>query len=251
MGTDEGAFELISGPAASPLLFLCDHASNAVPPPYGDLGLEPKQFQRHIAYDIGAAEVTRGLAAEFNAPAVLGRWTRLLIDLNRGPDDPTIVMRLSDGAIIPGNATADEGEFRRRIALYHAPYHAALTAAIDAGLGAGVSPVLVSMHSFTPAWRNVPRPWHVGVLWDRDPRFAKPLLAAFEAEGGLVVGDNEPYHGALEGDTMWTHGTMRGLPHALIEVRQDLIGDAAGVQRMTGIVASAVRRALAEMAKTF
>ena len=95
----------------------------------------------------------------------------------------------------------------------------------------------------------MPRPWHVGVLWDRDARLAKPLLDAFEAEDGLVVGDNEPYHGALEGDTMWTHGTMRGLPHALIEVRQDLIGEPAGVERMTVIVARALRRALAEMAQ--
>jgi predicted N-formylglutamate amidohydrolase len=181
---------------------------------------------------------------------VLGRWSRLLIDLNRGPDDPTIVMRLSDGAIIPGNAAADEGEFQSRIARYHAPYHAAVSELIDSALDAGVSPTLVSMHSFTPAWRSVPRPWHVGVLWDRDPRLAKPLLAAFEAEGDLVVGDNEPYHGALEGDTMWTHGTMRNLPHALIEVRQDLIGDAAGVERMASIVERALRRALAEMGKT-
>jgi len=250
MGPDEQAFELIPGPADSPVLFLCDHASNAVPAAYGDLGLDAAQLQRHIAYDIGAAELTRMLAAEFKAPAVLGRWTRLLIDLNRGPDDPTIVMRLSDGALIPGNARADEAEFQRRIALFHAPYHAALTTAIDAALAAGVSPTLVSMHSFTPAWRGMPRPWHVGVLWDRDARLARPLLAAFEAEGDLVVGDNEPYHGALEGDTMWTHGTMRGLPHALIEVRQDLIGDAACVQRMAGIVARALRRALADMAKT-
>jgi predicted N-formylglutamate amidohydrolase len=248
MGLDEHAFELIPGPADSSVLFLCDHASNAVPAVYGDLGLDAAQFQRHIAYDIGAAALTRTLAAAFNAPAVLGRWTRLLIDLNRGPDDPTIVMRLSDGALIPGNAKADEAEFQRRIALYHAPYHSALTATIDAALAAGVSPTLVSMHSFTPAWRDVPRPWHVGVLWDRDGRLAKPLLAAFEAEDGLVVGDNEPYHGALEGDTMWTHGTMRGLPHALIEVRQDLIADAEGIQRMTGIVGRALRRALAEMA---
>ncbi|MCC6917673.1 MAG: N-formylglutamate amidohydrolase [Alphaproteobacteria bacterium] len=248
MASDEQAFEIIPGPAASPLIFCCDHASNALPAAYGDLGLEPAQFQRHIAYDIGAAAMTRALAGLFDAPALLGRWTRLLIDLNRGPDDPTIVMRLSDGALIPGNARAGEAEFRRRIAQFHAPYHAALTAAIDAALAAGVAPTLVSMHSFTPAWRNVPRPWHVGVLWDRDARLARPLLAAFEAEGDLVVGDNEPYHGALEGDTMWTHGTMRGLPHALIEIRQDLIAEPEGVARMSGIVARALRRALAEMA---
>ena len=168
MASDEQAFEIIPGPATSPLIFCCDHASNALPAAYGDLGLEPAQFQRHIAYDIGAAAMTRTLAALFDAPAVLGRWTRLLVDLNRGPDDPTIVMRLSDGALIPGNARADDAEFQRRIARFHAPYHAALGGAVDAALAAGVAPTLVSMHSFTPAWKNVPR--GMSVAMDGLPR---------------------------------------------------------------------------------
>ena len=236
----------VSGPAAAPLIFLCDHASNAVPARYGDLGLGPEQFARHIAWDIGAGELTRRLAASFGAPAFLGRWSRLLVDLNRGADDPTIVMRLSDGAIVPGNAGADEDEIAARIARYHRPYHAAVAAAIEASLAAGAPPTLVSVHSFTPVWKGAPRPWHVAILWDRDPRLAAPLLEAFRAEEGFTVGDNEPYHGALEGDTMWTHGTARGLPHALIEVRQDLIADEAGLARMTGIVTRALSRALAQ-----
>jgi predicted N-formylglutamate amidohydrolase len=240
------AFERLPGPAAAPLLFLCDHASNAVPDSHGDLGLEPAQFARHIAWDIGAGALTRALAAAFGAPALLGRWSRLLIDLNRGPDDPTIVMKISDGALIPRNAAATTEEVADRIARWHAPYHAAITTTIDASLAAGTAPTLVSMHSFTPAWKGMPRPWHVGILWDRDPRFAVPLIEAFAAEPGLVVGDNEPYHGRLEDDTMWTHGTLRGLPHALIEIRQDLIADAAGVTKMAEIVARAMRRALAQ-----
>lgn len=241
------AYERVAGPAAAPLLFLCDHASNAVPAAYGDLGLDHAQFQRHIAYDIGAAALTRSLAAAFGAPALLGKWSRLLIDLNRGPDDPTIVMKISDGALIPVNAKASAEDVAARIARYHAPYHAAIKAAIDASLAAGTAPTLVSMHSFTPAWKGVKRPWHVGVLWDEDPRLAVPLIEAFRAEEGLVVGDNEPYHGRLEDDTMWTHGTTRGLPHALIEVRQDLIADDRGVTRMSALVATALRRALAAL----
>lgn len=244
--SDEPSFEFIPGPAKAPLIFLCDHASNALPDAYGDLGLPHAEFARHIASDIGAGAMTRALAAEFDAPAFLGVWSRLLIDLNRGPDDPTLVMKISDGALVPGNVAADAGEIARRVALYHAPYHAAIKAAIDASVAAGIRPALVSMHSFTPAWRSVPRPWHVGVLWDRDPRLARPLIAAFEAEPGLVVGDNEPYHGALEGDTMWTHGTERGLPHALIEIRQDLILSADGIAKMTELAARALRRALAQ-----
>jgi predicted N-formylglutamate amidohydrolase len=212
----ENAFEAISG--SGPILFLCDHASNALPP--GGLGLDPALLSTHIAHDIGAAAVTRALAAAYGAPAVLGGWSRLLIDLNRGADDPTLVMKLSDGSIIPGNRDADAGEVARRIAAFHAPYHAAIDAELDR-IGGGA--VLFSMHSFTPAWKGRPRPWEVGVLYDRDVRLAAPLMARL-AQAGFTVGDNEPYTGALEGDTLWRHGTMRGLPHVLIEMRQDLVG---------------------------
>ncbi|MFT3811681.1 MAG: N-formylglutamate amidohydrolase [Micropepsaceae bacterium] len=240
------AFETIPAPRPGPVLFLCDHASNAVPPAYGTLGLPEAEFKRHIASDIGAGDLTRALAAAFDAPALLGVWSRLLVNLNRGPDDPTLVMKISDGALIPGNARADAAEIAHRIAAFHAPYHAAIEAEIVAAMAAGFAPSLVSMHSFTPVWRGDPRPWQIGILWDRDDRLVKPLIAAFEA-AGLVTGDNEPYDGALEGDTLWTHATSRGLPNVLIEVRQDLIADPAGVARMTPIVASALRQALASL----
>ena len=220
----ENGFEAIAG--TGNLLFLCDHAANALPQGYGTLGLDPALFQTHIAWDIGAAAITRALAVAYGAPAVLGRWSRLLIDLNRGADDPTIVMKLSDGSIIPGNRDAGPDEVARRIAAYHAPYHAAITAELDR---MGPQAVLVSMHSFTPAWKGVPRRWEYGVLYDRDTRLAAPLMRRLEA-AGFVVGDNEPYHGALEGDTLNVHGTRRGLPHVLIEMRQDLIADDAAAQ---------------------
>jgi predicted N-formylglutamate amidohydrolase len=216
------AYELIPARAAMPLLLLCDHAANALPDGYDGLGLRPALFQTHIAYDIGAAHVTRALAEAYGAAAVLGRWSRLLIDLNRGADDPTLVMKLSDGSLIPGNARADAAEVARRIRDYHRPYHQAITREIDR-LG---SPTLLSFHSFTPSWKGRPRPWEVGVLWDKDGRLARPLMARLN-EAGFVVGDNEPYSGALENDCLNRHGTKRGLPHVLIEMRQDLIADAA------------------------
>ncbi len=207
------------------LLFVCDHASNALPLEHGDLGLSPALLQTHIAHDIGAATVTRALADAYGTTAILARWSRLLIDLNRGGDDPTIVMKLSDGSIIPGNRNADEAEIKRRIAKFHAPYHGAVEAEIAQRRQAGIVPVLISMHSFTPSWKTVPRPWEIGILWDRDGRLAKLLLAGF-ARAGFVVGDNEPYRGELENDCMYVHGTMHGLAHVLIEIRQDLVATA-------------------------
>jgi predicted N-formylglutamate amidohydrolase len=222
-------FVRIPGDPACGFLLICDHAENRLPAEYGDLGLPAGEFQRHIAYDPGAAAVTRALAADLGAPAVLSTFSRLLIDANRGEDDPTLIMRLSDGAIVPGNASVDPGERARRIADFHAPYHAAIDAAIDEALAAGNPPALVSLHSFTPVWRGMPRPWHAGLLWDRDPRMAEPMIAALAEDRSLVVGDNEPYTGALHNDTMYRHGTLRGLAHGLVEIRQDLIADGPGI----------------------
>jgi predicted N-formylglutamate amidohydrolase len=227
-GDDFRPFTVIRGDAACGILLVCDHAGNALPRRYGDLGLPPAEFQRHIAYDRGAATVTEGLAARLGAPAVLANFSRLLIDANRGADDPTLIMRLSDGAIVPGNAAVDAEERARRIALFHAPYHAAVAAAVDAALARRRPPIVVSIHSFTPVWRGNPRPWHAGVLSDADRRLAEPLLAALRADTSLVVGDNEPYSGGMAGDTMDQHGAVRGLAAAIIEIRQDLIGEAAG-----------------------
>lgn len=228
--------------AASPLLLLADHASNAVPPDYGTLGLGEAAFSRHIAYDIGVGALVSALAGRLDATAVLGGFSRLLIDANRAPDDPTLVMKLSDGDIIPGNRHAGAAEIARRIAAYHAPYHRRITQLLDAALARGQTPLIISIHSFTPAWRGQVRPWHCGVLWDRDEATARPLLDGLRAMGDLTVGDNEPYTGRLEGDCMYTHGTARGIAHGLIEIRQDLIGDEAEradwLRRLTPILSS-------------
>lgn len=242
---DETPIERVAGDPASGLLFLCDHASNALPARYGSLGLPADQLARHIGYDIGARGLTLLLARAFGAPALLTTYSRLLIDPNRGADDPTLVMRLSDGAVVPGNARHDAVEREARLAAFHRPYHQAIAAEIDRAIAAGHPPAIVSLHSFTPVWRNVPRPWQVGILWDRDPRLAVPLLAALAAEPDLVVGDNEPYDGALKNDCLYVHGTARGLAHALIEVRQDLIGDPAGIRAWADRLGTVLRAVLA------
>jgi predicted N-formylglutamate amidohydrolase len=227
-GGDVAPFVTIEGDPAQGLVLVCDHASNRIPAAYGSLGLDGAELSRHIAYDPGAAAVTRLLAARLGAPAVLSTFSRLLIDPNRGEDDPTLIMRLSDRAIVPGNRDVDDCERARRIALWHAPYHRAVDAAIGRALAAGRVPALVSIHSFTPVWRGRARPWQVGILWDADPRLAVPLIDALAKDESLTVGDNEPYSGALANDCLYRHGTRRGLAHALIELRQDLIADEAG-----------------------
>jgi len=237
-GDTEPAFEFLPGDDAGGLVLLCDHASNRLPAGYGSLGLPPSELERHIGYDIGAAALTRGLAERLGVPAVLSCFSRLLIDPNRGLDDPTLIMRLSDGSVVPGNARLDAAERQARIDRYYRPHDEAIDRVLRRALASGHVPAVLSVHSFTPIWRGRPRPWHAGILWDSDPRLARPLIDGLAAGGDLVVGDNEPYHGALKGDTLYRHATRRGLAHALIEVRQDLIADSAGVHEWVDRIAT-------------
>jgi predicted N-formylglutamate amidohydrolase len=228
--TGHRPIEVVNPDGGAPLLLLCDHATNIVPREVsgGDLGLAAAEMGRHIASDVGARGVTVELARLMDAPAVLTRFSRLVIDPNRGEDDPTLVMRLYDGTIVPANRDLPPAEIARRLERYHRPYHDAITARIDAMAAAGRPPALVAIHSFTPQLRGrPPRPWHIGVLWHHDGRLAMPLLARLRAEPDLCVGDNQPYTGQLEGDTMSRHGTARSLPHVLIELRHDLIATEA------------------------
>ena len=243
------AFEAIPGALDSGALIICDHASNAIPPAYGALGLPREALKRHIAYDIGAAEVTRALAEMLGAPALLSTYSRLLIDPNRGLDDPTLVMRYSDGAIIPGNAYIDAVEIAQRSQLFWTPYRAEIAAMVDAMMATGEPPALVSIHSFTPVMRSLARPWKIGVLWDRDDRIPKPLIEAMVAETDLradEVGDNEPYDGALAGDTIDEIATARGLANALIEIRQDLIAEGRNAIAWAERLACALRPIIAD-----
>lgn len=222
-------FEVLDGDRSKGLVLVADHAFRDLPDEYGNLGLPPSEFERHIAYDIGIETLVRELAARINAPAVMARFSRLLIDPNRGPDDPTLIRQLYDGTIIPGNYPLSPQERERRIKNFYEPYHDAVSAMIASVRSAfGAAPLVISLHSFTPFMQGQERPWHVGILWDRDWRAARFLLRMLRKEPGLVVGDNEPYDGALHGDTMYRHCTMAGLAHALIEIRQDLIVAKAG-----------------------
>lgn len=241
--------ELIEGDWSKGLVLTCDHARNALPAEYGSLGLPRGEFARHIAYDIGARAVTLALAERLGAPAVLSTFSRLLIDPNRGEDDPTVVMRLSDGTVIPGNHPLGEAEIENRLERFHRPYRRAVDEALDRAFAAGVVPAVFAVHSFTPQWKSFRRPWQVGLLWDSDPRFTLPMLEALRADPYLTVGDNEPYDGALKNDVMYTHCTARGLAHTLIEIRQDLIADDEGVGSWADRLAPMLERinALAEL----
>ncbi len=243
------AFEAVPGALNAGALIVCDHASNAIPPDYGTLGLKHEALERHIAYDIGAADVTRALADRLGAPAVLSTYSRLIIDPNRGLDDPTLVMRYSDGAIVPGNAYIEAAEIARRSARFWAPYREEIAATADAMIAAGEPPAIISIHSFTAVWRGFLRPWKVGILWDRDDRILKPLVQGLLAEPDLFaddVGDNEPYDGALAGDTIDAIATSRGLANALIEIRQDLIPEKEHAVAWAERIARILRPVLAD-----
>lgn len=203
-------------------LVTCDHASNAVPPMIsgGDLGLPAREMGRHIAYDIGAAGVSRRLAERLDSPAVLSTFSRLVIDPNRGEDDPTLLMQLYDGTVIPGNRVIDAAERERRLDLCYRPYHAEverLAARRD-------DTVYIAVHSFTPRLNGrAMRPWQVGVLYGYDARFGRALIDRLRQEPDLFIGENEPYSGDLKGDSVDRHALHHGRPNALVEIRHDLI----------------------------
>ena len=202
-------------------LVTCDHAANTVPDCVngGCLGLAQADMNRHIAFDPGAAGVTRALAHALNSPAIESNFSRLVIDPNRGMDDPTLLMRLYDGTIIPANRHADSAERDRRIAAFHRPYHNAL-----AQLAARQNTAIVSIHSFTPQLKGRPaRPWEIGILYAHDARIATPLIDGLRATLDTPVGDNEPYVGHLPGDAVDQHALQHGRPNVLIEIRNDRI----------------------------
>jgi len=231
---------------AAPVLLTCDHASNLVPRALGGLGLGEAEMRQHIAWDIGAANVTRRLAARLDAPAILAGFSRLVIDCNRDPDDRSSIPETSDGVPIPGNRGLSPAARAARRTEIFAPYHAAVARAIETRHERGTAPALVSIHSFTPVMAGRARPWHVGVLWDSDARIPGPLLAALRADPALVVGDNEPYSAREpQGYTVRHHAVARGLPHVAIELRQDLVADEAGAARWADILAAALAPILA------
>jgi predicted N-formylglutamate amidohydrolase len=221
-------------------VLLCEHASNYIPARYADLGLQGPDLRRHIAWDIGAADVARLLSRRLDAPLFLSGYSRLLIDCNRPLLAPTSIPTRSEDTEIPGNHELTADERQRRADAFFTPFHNRITAALDRR--AGTRTIVVGMHSFTPVFRGVARPWHAGVLYAAAAPFGQALVARLAADPGLNVGDNQPYQIGPDTDyTVPIHGDRRGISAALIEVRQDLIDSEAGVeewgQRLTAALA--------------
>ena len=244
---DPPPFTLLNETGRAPLVIFCDHAGRAFPRKLGTLGLNPAQLDQHIAWDIGIAKVVAALAHALDAPAALASYSRLVIDCNRRLDDPTSIAQESDRIPIPGNRGLDARARAQRADEIFRPYHAAIAGLIQRKLAAGQSPAILSLHSFTPAMNGFRRPWHFGILWNRDPRLAVPLMARLAQMPHVCVGDNEPYSGRDEhGYSVIVHAEVQGLPHALIEIRQDLIGDDAGVAHWTTKLQAGLKDLLAD-----
>jgi predicted N-formylglutamate amidohydrolase len=244
---DPPPFEIYRPESPSRVLIVCDHASRAFPAALGLLGLTEAASLRHIAWDIGAAALARALSDRLSAPAVLAGYSRLVIDCNRRLEDPSCFVTLSDGDAVPGNVGLTPEAIRARVQACYEPYHKAIAARLHDVNRRGQVPALIAVHSFTPSMGGQARPWHVGVLWDKDGRLPLPLLKRLRAEPGLIVGDNEPYSGRHPSDyTVDRHAESAGLPHVCLEVRQDELADAAGVARWAGILGGALGAILAD-----
>ncbi len=234
LAPDEPApFEVIEARSERRLVLACDHARRRLPKSLGSLGLTESYLDDHIAWDIGAGAITRLLCERLECGALLGNYSRLVVDLNRDLEDPTAFPQISDGVLIPGNINLSvEARAARARALFK-PYHEALRRATGALTSSGQQPVMISIHSFTPYQYGVFRPWEVGVLWESDARLPLPLMRALRDLGAFRVGDNVPYSGRHPADfTIDHHAESLGLAHAGVEIRQDLIADADGQARV-------------------
>lgn len=237
-------FTVEAGPDAHALL-VCDHASAYVPRALRGLGLPAQALQRHIALDLHADGLTRALASRLGLTAIFHGISRLVADANRDFDDPSCWPVSSDGQNVPGNRDLDRTARKNRWQQLHQPYHGAIRDWLAPRLMAGERPAILSIHSFTPHYPGQPRPWPVGVLWDQDGRLALPFMAALRARG-VLVGDNEPYSGRGGfGYTMGEHAVAHDLPHLLIEVRHDVIADAAGREHWADVLAEVLQPLIA------
>jgi predicted N-formylglutamate amidohydrolase len=239
---EEPAVEVREG--GGPFIVVCEHASNRLPRALGDLGLKPADLTRHIAWDPGAAELASGIASRLGATLVMQRYSRLAIDCNREPSLPDAITTFSEDTAIPGNIGLSAEAKESRVKGLWAPFHAALDRLIDKQRAARRLMGVVTVHSFTPVYRGVARPWHVGIISSGDRRFAEAMLAALGSDPRLVVGDDQPYSAKDHVDyTIRRHGFERGLPHVMIEVRNDLLRAArdiaAWTERLNGALAEA------------
>lgn len=219
---EPGPFEIVHAAGRSRVLICCDHASRRIPSALGSLGVSEADRATHIGWDIGAAEVARRLSSLLDATLVLSGYSRLVVDCNRPPQVPSAIPTLSGGVRIPGNEGLDDAARALRVETFHRPYHAAISAALEARLAAGHAPVLLSIHSFTPALHGEQRPWPIALLYGRDGRLAHRFRDALRRDATLLVGDNEPYRVSDDSDfTVPVHGERRGILHTAFEIRQD------------------------------
>jgi predicted N-formylglutamate amidohydrolase len=226
-------------------VLICEHAANFIPASLAGLGLAPAELDRHIAWDIGAAALARQLSAALDAPLFLSGYSRLLIDCNRPIGSPTSIPERSEATDIPGNLALSPKEAARRAASYFTPFQDRIAAHLDARAAAGRRAVVLGIHSFTPTYLGSARAWHAGVLYAAAGTLAAGLLRALRADPALMVGDNEPYQITADTDyTVPVHGDARGNPAALIEVRQDLLADAAGIDNWASRLRVAIDMAL-------
>jgi predicted N-formylglutamate amidohydrolase len=227
---DEPAPVTLDNEAGNSVFFLtCDHAGRAIPRRLGRLGLLEDDTLRHIAWDIGIGAVGRQLSQLLDASVILQTYSRLVIDCNRDPIVASSIPEISETTEIPGNRGLGETARAARVETIFRPYHNQIAAALDRRAAEGRASVLVALHSFTPVFKGVSRPWQVAVLFNRDPRLAHALAELLRAEGDVFVGENEPYAVSdLTDYTVPVHGERRGLPHVEIEIRQDLISEPSG-----------------------
>jgi predicted N-formylglutamate amidohydrolase len=215
--------------ASSPLVLVCDHASNHLPARYGSLGLRADDLLKHFAWDLGALALSRRLSALLDASLVYGCVSRLALDVNRDPSDFDLIVETADGALVSGNSGLSAGERERRVAEIHAPYHAAVEDLLTKRAQRRQRSALVAIHTYTPNLRGVVRPWHCGVIFASDARLGEALVKGLREEDGLVVGVNEPYAPSDRVyHTMSRHGEANGNPAVMIEVRNDLVSDGDG-----------------------
>ncbi len=226
----------------SPVLLVADHASPFFPAGLNQLGLADWVLECHVACDLGSDMLTRCLADKLDAQAVLAGFSRLIIDPNRQLDDPSGCPEVSDGIAIPGNIGLDTENKARRIQSFFKPYHDAISAKLDDFENHGIVPAMISIHTCTPVFDRIVRPWHIGIMWDKDPRIPKPLIDHFNRLEAVCIGDNEPYSGRHPHDfTIDFHAEPPGLPHVGIEVRQDLVADHDGALKWAGILADGLK----------
>ena len=229
------------------VLLVGDHVSNHIPRALNTLGLEPAVLDQHVAYDIGTHKLISHLVDHLDAPAVIAGYSRLVVDLNRSLEDATAFPEVSDGIPIPGNHNLSKADRAARIHSFYTPYRVAIDQALHRFREQDITPALISIHSFTPQMAGKERPWHIGLLWDKDPRIPLPLMDILRAHpDGLNVGDNEPYSGKHPADyTIDHHAEAAGLPHVSIEIRQDLVNTEEGAERWATVLDEALRPILA------